>query len=169
MCYLDDRPTSEHHRAGRAPRKRRAAPEHAREHVFLLLPAAVRLENVCLGEAFRQGVVGLRVIVGSVWQRAQARRTRNGEFMTSQRTSVTTRGRRHAGDAHSTMDHETRYDVRTAVAVTAVAQSAVCWRPAPGMQVAPWTAVGVSSLLVINSPGSFQNDLGSFWNDQGRN
>ena len=40
MCYLDDRPTSERHRADHAPRKRRAAPERAREHVFL--PAAVR-------------------------------------------------------------------------------------------------------------------------------
>jgi hypothetical protein len=40
MYYLDDRPTSERQRADRTPRKRRAAPERAREHVFL--PAAVR-------------------------------------------------------------------------------------------------------------------------------
>ena len=31
--------------------------------------------------------MGSRVIAGGVWQRARARRTRNDEFMTSQRTS----------------------------------------------------------------------------------
>ena len=48
---------------------------------------AARLENVCLGEAFRQDVVGSRVIAGGVWQRARACRTRNDEIMTRQRTS----------------------------------------------------------------------------------
>jgi hypothetical protein len=52
-----------------------------------LCDTSAALENVCLGKAFRQGVVGSRVIAGGVWQRARVRRTRNDEFMTSQRTS----------------------------------------------------------------------------------
>ena len=62
---------------------------------------------------------------------------------------------------HTTMNHETRHDDRPAVAVTAVAQSAVCRRPAPGMQVAPWTAVGVSS-LVLSDEGGVGGPFGVF-------